>query len=82
MPGILWPWSSAQAHCAGADADNLLSFDRWQHVFGDPENIARDWLVYLESPREEIRQNAARVRMFHTGSRHNRPVHWITGPPG
>ncbi len=76
-----WPWSSARAHCSGVDADDLLCFDQWQHLFGKPENIARDWLIYLEGPREAVRQNAARLRSLHTGSRHNRPVHWVADPP-
>jgi hypothetical protein len=77
-----WPWSSARAHCDGVDGDDLLSFDRWRHVFGRPENIAADWMVYLEGPREELRRNAGRVRSFHTGSRHNRPVRWVAAAPG
>jgi REP element-mobilizing transposase RayT len=77
-----WPWSSAKAHCDGVDGDDLLSFDRWRHVFGRPETIAADWMVYLEGPREELRRNSGRLRSFHTRSRHNRPARWVAAAPG
>ena len=81
-----WPWSSAKAHCSfdcskAQDLDGLLTFDLWQHIFGQPENIARDWQVYLEGPRNEAFYNAARERSWHTGSRLNRPVGWGTPSP-
>ena len=75
-----WPWSSAKAHCTGVDLDDLLTFDRWQHIFGNPANIADDWQTYLEGPLDEVRQNAARVRGLHAGSRLNRPMGWISSP--
>ncbi len=82
--GIDWPWSSAKAHCTGHDADNLLTFDVWKHIFGNPENIAHDWQTYLEGPLNEVRQNAARTRGLHSGSRANRPLGWSSPspPPG
>ena len=75
-----WRWSSAKAHCTGVDPDHLLTFDRWQHIFGNPDNIADDWQTYLEGPLDEVRQNAARVRGLHAGSRLNRPMGWISSP--
>ena len=81
-----WPWSSAQAHCSpdgctGLDPDHLLTFDIWKHIFGNPENIAHDWQVYLEGPREDALQNRARERSCHSGSRLNRPAGWGSPSP-
>jgi hypothetical protein len=39
---IDWPWSSAKAHSTGVDDHNLLTFEIWQHIFGNPENIVQD----------------------------------------
>ena len=34
-----WPWSSANAHSLGHDADHLLTFDLWRHIFTGPDTI-------------------------------------------
>ncbi len=69
------------AHLANADPDNLLTLDHWRQIFGNPATIAHDWQIYLNGPREEAQRNAARIRRLHTGSRHNRPLNFATGPP-
>ena len=78
-----WPWSSAQAHCTGHDPDDLLTFDHWQHLFGNPETIIAAWQTYLNGPIEEARRNATRIANMHTGSRLNRPKNWAyhASPP-
>ena len=68
-----WPWSSAQAHCTGVDKDNLLCMDRWRHLFGNPEAMAREWQGYLEDRIAFDRTNFAKECQLGTGSRHNRP---------
>ena len=68
-----WLWSSAQAHCTGVDKDNLLCIDRWQHLFGNPETIAREWQSFLEDRIAFDRTNFAKECQLGTGSRHNRP---------
>jgi len=77
-----WPWTRATAHLADHDADDLLTLDQWRQIFGNPATVAHDWQVYLNGPREEAQHNSARTRLLHTGSRHNRPVNFGTGPPG
>jgi len=74
-----WRWSSARAHAAGKDSDNLLCFDQWRHLFGNPETITTDWRVFVDGPIREEQKNAERVRRMATGSVHNRPAGWI--PP-
>jgi putative transposase len=74
-----WRWSSAPAHFAGKDPDNLLCFDRWQDLFGDPETIAEKWRQFVDGPIQEERENADRLRRQATGSPHNRPAGWF--PP-
>ena len=68
-----WPWSSAQAHCAGFDKDNLLCIDRWQHLFGNPETMASECQNHLEDRIAFDRTNFAKECQLGTGSRHNRP---------
>jgi hypothetical protein len=81
--GQEWAWSSAKSHCNADDHEGLLTLDLWKYIFGNPANIARDWLVYLEGPRDEAYQNAAREHSWHTGSRLNRSAGWGTpSPPG
>jgi len=72
-----WPWSSAQARCAGNDHDHLLTFGRWQNVFGSADTIAAARGTYLEGAIEEARQNATRPGTLHRGSRLNRPRTWV-----
>ena len=45
-----WPCSSANAHSLGHDADHLLTFDLWRHIFGNPDTIIDDWLPYIMKP--------------------------------
>ena len=78
---IDWPWSSARAHGTGHDADDLLTFELWQHIFGNPDRIALDWQTYLDGPLAEVRQTAARVRGLHSGSRRSRPLGWSSPSP-
>ena len=85
-----WRWSSARAHAAGNDADNLLCFDQWRHLFGNPDTIAADWREFVDGPIREERENAIRVQRMATGSPHNRPEGWVApavsliaaSPPG
>ena len=69
----------AHAHSLGHDLDNLLTFDLWRHIFGNPDTIIADWLTYLNGPLDEVRANAGRSRL-HTGSRVNRPTGWTSSP--
>jgi putative transposase len=80
---IDWPWSSAQAHSTGHDPDHLLTFDHWQHLFGNPETIVVAWQIYLNGPIAEARQNATRIANMHSGSRLDRPRNWAynASPP-
>jgi hypothetical protein len=34
--------SPALKRCTGHHADHLLTFEHWQHVFGNPDAIAAD----------------------------------------
>ena len=77
--GRPWAWSSANAHSLGRDPDDLLTFDLWRHIFGNPDTIIADWLTYLNGPLDEVRANAARSRL-HSGSRVNRPTGWTSSP--
>ena len=45
-----WPWSSAAAHLADADPDDLLTLDHWRQIFGNPATIAHGWQIYLNGP--------------------------------
>ena len=56
-----WPWSSAHAHGLGRDPDDLLTFDLWRHIFGNPDTILADWLTYVNGPLHEVRANAVRL---------------------
>ena len=72
-----WPWSSAPAHCAGVDQDQILTFDRWQHIFRHPATIAVQWYVYLDQIVDAERANHEWLRRTQgTGSHHNRPLAW------
>ena len=77
--GRPWPWSSARAHSLGHDPDDLLTFDLWRHIFGNPDTILADWLTYVNGPLNEVRANAVRLSL-HTGSRVNRPTGWASSP--
>jgi REP element-mobilizing transposase RayT len=74
-----WRWSSARAHGAGQDPDNLLCFDQWRHLFGNPETASAVWREFVDGPIREEEENATRLRRHATGSPHNRPTNWI--PP-
>ena len=77
--GRPWPWSSAHAHSLGHDPDDLLTFDLWRYIFGNPDTILADWLTYVNGPLDEVRANAVRLSR-HTGSRANRPTGWASSP--
>ena len=77
--GRPWRWSSANAHGLGHDPDDLLTFELWRHIFGNPDTIIGDWLTYLNGPLDEVRSNAARTSR-HSGSRVNRPTGWASSP--
>ena len=78
--GRPWAWSSANAHSSlGHDPDDLLTFELWNNIFGNPDTIIADWLIYLNGPFNEVRANAARLSL-HTGSRVNRPTAWASSP--
>ena len=77
--GRPWAWSSANAHSLGHDPDDLLTFDRWCHIFGNPDTIIADWLTYVNGPLNEVSANAARTQR-HSGSRVNRPMGWASSP--
>ena len=63
----------------GHDPDDLLTFELWSNIFGNPDTIIADWLTYLNGPLNEVRANAARLSL-HTGSRVNRPTGWASSP--
>ena len=73
------PFSSAHAHSLGHDPDDLLTFDLWRHIFGNPDTILADWLTYVTGPLNEVRANALGLSL-HTGSRVNRPTGWAASP--
>ena len=77
--GRPWPWSSANAHSLGYDSDDLLTFELWSNIFGNPDTIIGDWLTYLNGPLDEVRANAARTLRY-SGSRANRPTGWASSP--
>jgi REP element-mobilizing transposase RayT len=74
---VRWRWSSARAHCAGSTVDGLLCLDRWQHLFGRPEDAAAAWNEYLDAPQVEREANARRLRAMRTGSAQNRARKWV-----
>jgi REP element-mobilizing transposase RayT len=72
-----WKWSSAPAHCAGVNPNELLRLDRWEHIFRRPETIAVDWYRYLDEAVDVERANREWLcRLQGTGSRQNRPLAW------
>ena len=42
----------AHAHSLGHDPDDLLTFDLWRHIFGNPDTILADWLAYVNGALE------------------------------
>ena len=86
---VAWPWSSAHAHSKkghstgaqsnGKDPEQLLTFDRWLHLFGKPETMPEDWQAYLEEHANADLKNPARTRG--TGSCWNRPQAWYQSAP-
>ncbi len=85
-----WEWSSARAHGAGLDVEEMLDLEQWENLFGKPETIVADWRKFLRVAAEEAPANAAPMARWSTGSAHNRPEGWVRpavrlsvgGPPG